>query len=186
MVKTSEYGIYLSLLKIITMATANFKGFKIKIPFLGLEGTWEVDDVQRKAAWEIYVELVTRVTVVRLKKDEGILREALTSFYSLFKSTRDVLKKYGPAVASAHNPGDMTLGHVATAVLNQELRPLLAKWHPALEDHEGHRPKDISISEHERSWEHADTLREEIEKVRIKLLEYADVLAEVSEVDKLH
>ncbi|GJM33768.1 MAG: hypothetical protein DHS20C18_27690 [Saprospiraceae bacterium] len=168
------------------MADAIFKSFKIKIPFLGLEGNWEVDDVQRKAAWEIYVELVTRVTVIELKKDEGILREALTSFYSLFNSTREVLKKYGPSVAAAKNPGDMTLGHVATGVLNKELRPLLAKWHPLLEDHEGRRPEKVSISEHERSWKHAKALRKEIEKVRKKLITYADVLAEVSEVDKLH
>ncbi len=168
------------------MANANFKSFKIKIPFLGLEGTWEVNDIQRDAAWEIYVELVTRVTVVQLKKDEGILREALSSFYSLFESTRSVLKKYGPEIAKAQNKGEMTLGKVATAVLNKELRPLLAKWHPKLEDYEGRRPDHVSVSEYESNWEYADALREELEKVRINLIKYADVLAKVSEVDKLH
>ena len=72
----------------IAMPTANFKSFSISIPFLGLQGNWEVDDQQRKAAWEIYVELVTRVTVVELKENEGIIREALNSFYSLFNTTR--------------------------------------------------------------------------------------------------
>lgn len=168
------------------MADAIFKSFKIKIPFLGLEGNWEVDDMQRKAAWEIYVELVTRVTVIELKKDEGIIREAMNSFYSLFNSTREVLKKYGPSIAAAKNPGDMTLGHVATSVLNKVLRPLLAKWHPILEEYESQRSPTVSVSEHEKQWEYADLLRETIESVRQNMITYADVLAEVSQISKLH
>jgi len=169
-----------------SMPTATFKSFKIAIPFLGLEGNWEVDDQQRKAAWEIYVELVTRVTVVELKKDEGIIREAMNSFYSLFNTTREILKRYGPSIAVAAKKSDMTLGHVAVGVLNKVLRPLLARWHPILEEYEKQRPAHISVAQHERNWEHAAALRTEIEKVRKTMLEYADVLAEVSEVSKLH
>jgi hypothetical protein len=168
------------------MPTATFKSLKISIPFLGLEGTWEVDDQQRKAAWEIYVELVTRVTVVELKEDEGILREALSSFYSLFNTTREILKRYGPSIAVAARKSDMTLGHVAVGVLNKVLRPLLAKWHPLLEAYEKQRPESVSVAAHEGDWEHAAALRAEIEKVRQAMTEYADVLAEVSEVSKLH
>ncbi len=163
-----------------------FKSFKFSLPFIGLEGNWEVDDLQRKAAWEIYVELITRVTVVELKKEEGILREAMTSFYSMFNTTREILKKYGPTIAVAAKNSDMTLGHVAVGVLNKVLRPLLAKWHPILEDYEKQRPASISITEHERNWEYADVLRAEIETIRKTMIEYADVLAEVSEVSKLH
>jgi hypothetical protein len=168
------------------MPDSIFKSFKISIPFLGLEGNWEVDDLQRKAAWEIYIELVTRVTVVELKPNEGILREALNSFYSLFNTTREILKRYGPTIAVASNPGEMTLGHVAVGVLNKVLRPLLAKWHPILENYEKQRPENVSISDHERYWDQAAALRAEIESVRQKLVTYADVLAQVSEVSKLH
>jgi len=168
------------------MPSTKLKSLSISIPFLGLSGTWEIDDQQRHAAWEIYVELVTRVTVVELKKDEGILREALNSFYSLFHTTREILKKYGPAIAIANKSSDMTLGHVAVGVLNKVLRPLLAKWHPLLEAYEKKRPAPVSIAEHERAWEHAEALRTEIEQVRQTLIQYADVLAEVSEVSKLH
>ncbi len=166
------------------MATATFKG--IELSFLGLKGKWEVDDQQRNAAWEIYIELVTRVTVVELKKEEGIIREALNSYYSLFNTTREILKKYGPAIAIPGKKSDMTLGHVAVGVLNKVLRPLLAKWHPILQNYENQRPKNLSVSEHERKWERADELRAEIDKVRKNLIKYADVLAEVSEVSKLH
>lgn len=168
------------------MANISFKSFKVTIPFLGLEGNWEVDEQQRKAAWEIYIELITRVTVVELKKDEGILREALNSFYSLFGATREILKRYGPSIAVATGKSEMTLGHVAVGVLNKVLRPLLSKWHPLLENYESSRPVHVSVAEHEHNWEYAPELREEIEKTRLIMVVYADVLAEVSEVHKLH
>lgn len=170
------------------MANAQFTGFKVSVnlPFLGISGEWKVDEKQRDAAWEIYVELVTRVTIQELKEDEGLLREALTSFYSLFQTTRDILKKYGPSIANPTQDDDTTLGHIAVAVLNKVLRPLLAKWHPILKDYEDRRPKDVSVTAHERKWERANELRAAIADVRGQLVEYADVLAEVSGVSRLH
>lgn len=170
------------------MADAIFKNFKIKVDlaFLGIEGNWEIDETQRKAAWEIYVELVTRVTVQELKADEGLLREALSSFYSLFQTTRDILKKYGPAIASPGKKSDTTLGHIAVGVLNKVLRPLLAKWHPVLKDYEDKKPDGRSTTEHERLWEQAAELRTAIAVVQGNLVEYADVLAEVAGVSRLH
>jgi hypothetical protein len=169
------------------MASAIFKGIKIgvKLPFLEIEGTWEVDEIQQKAAWEIYVELVTRISVQELKPDEGFLREALTSLYSLFATTREILKKYGPSIAIAYQKSDTTLGHISVAVLNKLLRPLLAKWHPLLSDHESRRGKNVSILEHERKWECHSELREEINKVRKNMIDYANVLAEVAGVASL-
>lgn len=170
------------------MAEAKFKSFKIgvKLPFLEIEGNWEVDEIQRKAAWEIYVELVTRVTVVELKQEEGLMREALSSFYSLFATTREILKKYGPSIAAPAQPQDTTLGHIAVGVLNKVLRPVLAHWHPLLKDYEDKRPVQVSVTEHERNWEKGAGLRQELENARKKLIAYADLLAEVSGVSKLH
>ena len=49
---------------------------KLTIPFLGeVSGTWEPDEAERRAAWELYVELATRVAVVPLGPGEGLLRE---------------------------------------------------------------------------------------------------------------
>ena len=158
----------------------------VNLGFLNIQGNWEIDETQRKAAWELYIELVTRITTVELKKDEGLLREALSSFYSMFQTTRDILKKYGPSIAAPVNPTDTTLGHIAVAVLNKVIRPLLAKWHPILQDYEAKKPENITTAEHEWNWEHAATLRKDIAKVRQQLVEYADVLADVSGVSKLH
>jgi hypothetical protein len=58
-----------------------------------LKDTWKPDDTQRRAAWELYVELVTRIAVVPLAGTEGLLREALSSLYALFAITREVLRR---------------------------------------------------------------------------------------------
>ncbi len=170
------------------MAKVKFNNFDINVNlgFLGITGKWAVDETQRNAAWDIYVELVTRISVVELKADEGILREALSSIYTIFGTTRAVLKKYGPEVATPGNPEDTTLGHVAIEVLNKVLRPLLSKWHPLLKDYENEKSEDVSVTMHERKWEHAVELRGEINKVRKHLSDYVDVLAQVAGVSKLH
>jgi hypothetical protein len=60
------------------------KAIKIKfsLPWIGeIGGEWEPDESEVKAAWELYVELVTRISVVELKPGQGLLREALGSLY---------------------------------------------------------------------------------------------------------
>jgi len=159
--------------------------FRVKLGFLELDTTWVVDESQKKAAWEMYVELATRITTAELKEDEGLLREALNSLYSLFGTTREILKKYGPQLATPANPGDTTFGHIAVGILNKVLRPVLAKWHPILTDWEAKRPAERSRTEHERLWEDEKQLRKEINLIREALGQYAEVLAEVSGVAKL-
>ncbi len=158
----------------------------LKLPYLAdVEGTWEPDDRERDASWELYVELVTRIAVVPLGPEEGRIREALNSLYSLFETTRGILRKYGPAVARPKGGHELSLGYIAVAVLNGALRPLLAKWHPLLLEYENRRPSDVSPVEHERGWEHANQLREELERTREALVAYANQLAEAAEVPSL-
>ena len=83
------------------MATLKTVGVKIGLPFGSVEGTWEADEAQQQAAWEMHVELVTRISIIPLGRDEGLLREALSSFHSLFGTTREILRRNGPAVANA-------------------------------------------------------------------------------------
>lgn len=158
----------------------------LKLPYLiELQGTWEPDERERDAAWEMYVELVTRVATVGLGSYEGLLREALSSLYRLFGTTREILRKYGPAIARDRGEGRLSFGYLAVAVLNGTLRPLLARWHPLLVHYEGARPTDVSPFEWERRWEQSALLRYELEEARQSLLRYADLLAQVTGVQSL-
>lgn len=159
--------------------------FKVNLGFLSIESNWEIDDIQKQAAWEMYVELTTRIATAKLQKSEGLLREALNSLHSIFHTTRVILKKHGPSVATPANPKDITFGHLAVGILNKILRPTLSKWHPILLEWEQQKPSTISTTKHEIQWEFNDELRDEINQVRLKLIEYANVLGEVSGVANL-
>jgi hypothetical protein len=158
----------------------------LTLPFIGsVEGIWEPDENERNAAWELYVELITRISVVELKPDEGLLREAISSLYSLFATTRDILKKYGASVARPKGENTISFGYLSVAILNTVLRPVLSKWHPLLLDYENRRAENISTIEHEKKWEKSEELRKNLNDVRFVLIEYADLLARVADVPLL-
>ncbi|WP_262505066.1 hypothetical protein [Streptomyces sp. TRM68367] len=159
---------------------------KLTIPFVGeISGTWEPADAERSAAWELYLELVTRVSVEELDPDEGFLREALSSLYTFFNTTREILRRYGPEVAPPLAPGHVSFGVLAVTVLNRVLRPLLASWHPRLTAYESQRPPGRDPVAHERQWEHAEALRGQIAEVRRTLVSLARTLQEVAGVSDL-
>ncbi len=164
----------------LTKIAVNFK-----IPTFGIEGTWEPDESEREAAWEMYVELVTRISVAELRSDEGLLREALSSLYSFFDTTRKILREHGPSVAQMGEGNSLSFGYLAVTVLNIVLRPVLAKWHPILLDYENTKEGSVSPSEHERKWDKHEELREVLNGVRIVLIKYANLLAQVADVPSL-
>ena len=98
---------------------------RLKLPFLGeISGTWEPGLAERDAAWELYIELITRVSVVDLGPDEGLVREALSSLYTLFGTTREdrrfdvtaglILRRFtwrglAPVVRVIHTESDSTI-----------------------------------------------------------------------------
>jgi len=94
---------------------------KVKTPFLDM--AFEPKDADRAAAWEVYIELLTRITVQRLSEEHGDEKTALDSLYALFDLTRDTIKKHGP--------GCQEFTKIAIVVLNQVIRPFTAKWHKA-------------------------------------------------------
>jgi hypothetical protein len=115
----------------------------IDLKLFSITGTWEPNDTERRAAWELYVELVTRVATVPL--EYGLLREALTSLYSLFSSARDILRRYGPEIAEPKRGGEPNLAFLVVSMLNLTVRPTLSRWHPELEGWEASRLGDRSI-----------------------------------------
>ncbi|TWG00869.1 hypothetical protein FHX73_114749 [Kitasatospora viridis] len=154
---------------------------KLAVPMIGeISGVWEPVDAERKAAWELYVELVTRVAVVELGPDEGVLREAMNSLYSLFATTRDILRRYGPEVAPRRDPGYVSFGALAVTVLNGALRPLLTRWHPVLTAYEAARPAGLDPVAHEHAWAEAERLREDLRIARETLTDLGRTLAEVA------
>jgi hypothetical protein len=149
---------------------------KIEVPWLG-SIEFAPNTVEKQAAYDIYIELTTRVTTQRLPEGQGMLREALTSLRTMFDFIRSTLHEAG--LDSAYE-----LGPVALAILNKGLRPFTAKWHPLLQVHESKKPAEVSAFDHEQSWEHAPQMRRELYELQDNLRLYAGALAKVAGVDK--
>ncbi|WP_228014378.1 hypothetical protein [Fortiea sp. LEGE XX443] len=94
----------------------------------------------------------------------------MSSLYSVFATTREILKKHGASIARCKNESQISFGYLAIAVLNTVLRPVLAKWHPLLLDYESKKPEDVSPVEHEKLWNRNQELRTELNQVRHVLL----------------
>jgi transcriptional regulator with XRE-family HTH domain len=149
------------------------------------QGASEPSEEERKAAWEMYIELVTRVPVAILGQGEGLLHEALSSLYSLFPTTRAILRRYGPAMARNNQDTHLSFSSLMIRMLNTVLRPLLSKWHPLLQDYEATRPDSVSVTQHERCWERYTELRQEMSMTRKALIEYATIFAQMAGVSQL-
>ena len=148
--------------------------------FLKIRGEWEVDERQQKAAWEIYVELVTRIATVELTPGEGLLREALSSLYQIFTETRQILRRYGPVVAKPRGRGNLTLGAISVTLLNTGLRPVLTKWHPLLMAYEATRKPEVSPPDLEAGWEYNQELRAILTDLQETMNRYSLLLAEAA------
>jgi hypothetical protein len=158
---------------------AVLKEVSISLPFGIGAAKWQADPTEQNAAWSLYVELVTRIAVQTLGVEQGLLREALNSLYTLFGTTREVLKSSGPKVGVSRH----SVGGIAIAVLNNGLRPFMTRWHPALEEWEVQRPDNLSKKVHEQKWSEAAKMRQELEKLRDDLEQYAIALAAIAGVE---
>ena len=101
-----------------------FRRFRLEKVKLGprfANAEFSFEDVDKEAAWELYVEMLTRIATQPLPATHGDEQTALDSVYSLFSTTRDILRRHGRKT--------IQFSKIAIPVLNQVVRPFTAKWH---------------------------------------------------------
>lgn len=136
---------------------------RIKTPFLDME--WNPKDADKAAAWELYVELLTRVTTQSLEDVAGDEETALSSIYAVFGLTRDVLR---------HNGRHCTeFTKIAIVVLNQVVRPFAAKWHKLAQSQAFDNPEKRA------------QFRGELKELQSVLRTYTRMLGEMAGVEDL-
>src|SRR5438477_10472883 len=86
-----------------------------------LEAEWQPQEKDREAAWELYIELLTRIVSQPLPQGNGDEKSALDSVHALFGITREILRRKGRDCVQ--------FTKVAVIVLNQIVRPFTARWH---------------------------------------------------------
>ena len=117
-------------------------------------------DAQAEAGWRIYVEVSTRIATQSLEPGTGLLREAMVSLRTLFDHVRRELKRAGGPTPPAITERP-TVEELALRILNQDIRPFLAKWHPILRAWELAHP-----DKPEREWPQGEACRAALEEVR--------------------
>ena len=100
---------------------ARFRLEKVKLGPSWANAEIAIDDSDSAAAWELYVEMLTRVVTQPLPVETGDEETALDSVYSLFHTTREVLRRRGRRA--------INFTKIAVPILNQIVRPFTAKWH---------------------------------------------------------
>ncbi|MEU2588278.1 hypothetical protein ABZ612_36610 [Streptomyces avermitilis] len=153
--------------------SARLTEVRVTVPQLS-ELTFVVNNDARQVAWQLFIESVTRVSVQRLNDDEGLLREAMTSLYGLFATTRETLKVSRP---STQVSAGLTVEALAVNFLNAELRPFLSKWHPRLRAFEETHP-----DRPECQWPQAAQCRADLREVQAHSREYVLAFARLAGV----
>ena len=100
----------------------------LSVPFLGISATWEPSTAEADAAWELLVEISTRVSTTALNDEHGSDWAIMASLHSLFDTTRRILRSHGKQTARDPRNGNLSLAAIATRMLN-EIRPFLTAWH---------------------------------------------------------
>jgi hypothetical protein len=155
-------GLAVAILAQIYVRSVSLTEIKVYVPQIS-ELTFVVNSDARRTAWELFVEVSTRVSSQPLSQGEGYLREALDSLYELFGHTRDLLRHSQPTRVRS----GQSVEYFALTMLNQQLRPFLAKWHPRLGTFEKAGGED------ESTWPENAAFRAELEAMRQNLLQFA-------------
>lgn len=130
-----------------------------------LKATIKFNENDKEAAWELYIELITRIATQKIPHDSGDEKAALDSIYSLFTVTRDILKQKGRKC--------IEFSKLAVIILNHRVRPFTAKWHKQCLD-DAFKNTNACLK-----------FRTELEELQDQLIIYAGLLAELAEVENL-
>jgi len=136
---------------------------KINAKFLELELKFE--EVDKKAAWELYIELITRTTTQNLPDDHGIEITALESVHRIFDLTREIIKENGRKC--------FEFTKIAIVVLNQVIRPFTAKWHKLSSEGAFNDKKQCK------------KFRKELAALQVDLRKYTQMLSDMAGVEDL-
>ena len=143
----------------------NFDLEKISLSAGGVGVEVSFQETDKDAAWELYIEMLTRIITQPLPAEVGDEKTALDSVFSLFPTTREILRRHGRKA--------IEFSKVAIPVLNQVVRPFTAKWHRE------------SISGAFDDPARRQDFREELAMLQVELRNYNSLLSKIAGVEDL-
>lgn len=136
---------------------------KINLKFLEME--WSPQEADKDAAWELYIEMLTRVATQYLEPEHGDEATALESIHKLFDLTRKIIRSHGRDCVE--------FTKIAAVVLNQIVRPFTAKWHK------------LSLAEAFSDPKKCNEFRKELSALQRELRKYSKMLSDMADVEDL-
>ncbi|WP_163504696.1 hypothetical protein [Fodinicola acaciae] len=135
-------------------------------------------DVERQVAWELHVELATRIAVVPLAPDSGVLAEAVASLSDMAARCRESMRGHRPL------PDTGSVNHqvevAARELLVDVIDPFLVRWRAPLLAWRSRKPDGVGDADHERSWDQATEMRADLQRLTTRLRPVAERLAELA------
>jgi hypothetical protein len=141
----------------------NLTGLKVNAGIF--EAELSPKDSDKDAAWDMYIELLTRITTQPLPDSDGIEKTALDSIHKMFDLTREIIKEHGRDC--------INFARIAIVILNQIIRPFTARWHKLSSDGAFNKIEQCKL------------FREELKELQEKLTNYSKMLAEIAGVEDL-
>jgi hypothetical protein len=145
---------------------------EVRLILPGSEMTFQTNTDMRQAALRMFFQAATRVATRPLDDGSGNLREALTSLKALFDMYREPLESGNAPPPPAH--GD-SVHELVLDILNFELAPFLATWHPRLRAFEEAHP-----DEDESAWPENAAFRQALRELQSNLRPYIIGLGEIA------
>ncbi|MEU2877772.1 hypothetical protein [Streptomyces sp. NPDC007070] len=144
----------------------------VRLVVFGNQMSFRAKTDMRQAAQRMFFQAATRIATRPLEDGSGNLREALTSLKVLFDLYREPLEADSTPPPPTKGDSVYTL---ALDILNFELAPFLAKWHPRLKAFEDSHPgRDDS------EWPENAAFREELRALQERLRPYVIGLGEIA------
>src|SRR3989442_914526 len=134
----------------------------LKIKLGVLETEWQPQEKDREAAWELYIEMLTRIVTQPLPAEHGDENTALDSVHALFGITREILKRKGRE--------SVQFSKIAVVVLNQVVRPFTAKWHK------------LALAGAWKTEDGRKEFRKNLAELQVVLRNYTKALADIAQV----
>lgn len=138
----------------------------LSLPLINsIRGLWKVSDLERSAAWETFIEIITRISSPKQDFSKRDVACELDDLEELLNKMRDILKKYGPSIGKADGVHDLSFAHLALTMINVVLRPVLLK---------GVKINDTNLNNQD--------ICKELDRVYAVLIDYCNILAQGADV----
>lgn len=138
---------------------------------------------QRRIAWTIFVEAVTRITTQPMNDDQGDNGVALKSLYDFFQDTRQIIANMeATSIMPSTRKSLDTVETYALAMLNQDIRPFLSKWHPIWDVW-----RKLNSNAPSSNWERHTEFRADLKTLQSKMLERViglGIIAGIPDIDR--